>query len=201
MPKRPVKPRDQPSAPRFEKRGLGQKKKASLYDLTKEFLSEEQVGQWAKQLHNSNDRTVVIIGSAALDQLLLWLLVAHFTTDARENIDRYFYEDGAVLGSFSSRITICHAFGWITNQQKSDLDNIRKIRNVFAHRIQDIRFYDVPITAICNKLTHDIDATDPRDMFITSVHRLYLHLVISMNKKTPITELMPFIRHYLPPRN
>jgi DNA-binding MltR family transcriptional regulator len=53
------------------------------------------------------------------------------------------------LSSFSARIAACYAFGLLSESERFDLDQIRDIRNRFAHKRQGLTFVDESISAKC----------------------------------------------------
>lgn len=90
-----------------------------------------------------------------------------------------FYDQHALLGTLARRIALTWLLGLIDKKTKNDLDRIRRIRNVFAHRIHDLRFSHPQIAEICRKLdTHGTDATKltPREQFLISVSSLNVRI-------------------------
>ena len=55
--------------------------------------------------------------------------------------DRLFSSDGP-LSSFSQRIDLAHAFGFLSKEQCADLHLIKKVRNHFAHHPKEATFND-----------------------------------------------------------
>lgn len=57
------------------------------------------------------------------------------------------------LGTFSGRTLLARAMDWIVEDARHDLDQIRKIRNAFAHRYErDFSFDDMSIAGRCRGL-------------------------------------------------
>jgi hypothetical protein len=96
-------------------------------------------------LHNQillreSDRAAAVLAPAYLDALLEDLLRSFFiegdSADQLLGLDR-------PIGTFSSRIDLAHAVGFVTDDTRHDLHLIRKIRNDFAHKV-DLHSFDGP---------------------------------------------------------
>lgn len=82
--------------------------------------------------------------TSAMDERSLVLAYGAFAEDALGDLIRTFMIPGeqanrllngfnAPIGTFSARIKTAFALGLITEAQHSDLDRLRKVRNIFAH--------------------------------------------------------------------
>jgi len=81
----------------------------------------------------------------------------------REIIDTFLIEDSdrellldtfnAPIGTFSSRITMAHCLGIISDEERNDCDILRKIRNEYAHNHRT-SFEDKKLIDLCKNLYH-----------------------------------------------
>lgn len=155
------------------------RKKPSLADLSREFLTTDDLVGYINEVHGANPRSMAIMGAAALEQTLVGLLEAQFVDDpdARNELLRALYDSNAMLSTFANKTVLCYLLGLITKEQKDHLDIIRRIRNVFAHRVKPLRFDHVLIKTECERLTlssFDLGDDCPPDIrFSSCVWRLY----------------------------
>lgn len=92
-------------------------------------------------LHDANaenasgtHRGVVLVWASIVDDVLLRILKAHFVEMNGDQRDALFGPLGPV-GSFSSKTKICFAMGLIARDEMVAIDELRSIRNKFAHKI------------------------------------------------------------------
>ena len=128
-----------------------------------------------------NDRAIAIVGVTFLDTLLEHILWSFLVDDDKE-VEKLLRPDQS-LGTFSGRIRMVYCLGLIYKPVRDDLDNVRKIRNRFAHKL-DISFEDQQIKAWCQNLKwHRIvyvtnppsDAT-AQELFRVGVNQLITYL-------------------------
>ncbi len=129
----------------------------------------------------ASERSIAIVGAAYLEMVLDHILLAFLPEDEKEVLKLMDYN--GPLGNFSGKINMCYCLGLIDKVIKDDLNNIRKIRNKFAHDMV-VSFTDEPIQSWCRALKwHTVsltpfipkDATN-RDLFQVGVHQLISHL-------------------------
>lgn len=82
-------------------------------------------------------RGAIVVAAGALHDALGELLDAAMVAedDARELI-----EGRGPLASFGARIMAAYCFGLISEDARTTLDRVRKIRNIFAHKVADLSF-------------------------------------------------------------
>ena len=103
------------------------------------FGSASQINQdLYAELKGESERAAAIFGAAVLDELLRQVLVASMIPDDEE-VAKLTRESGA-LGTFAARIRAAYCLELISNEERHDLDTIRKIRNPFAHHIRPPSF-------------------------------------------------------------
>jgi DNA-binding MltR family transcriptional regulator len=97
-----------------------------------------------------SDRASIILAAAFLDSFLGDCMARRFSGHFDGDL---FRGDGA-LGTFSRRISMARALGWIHEDTASDLDIVRKIRNDFAHDYDHtLSFSTDSVTARCQNLS------------------------------------------------
>ena len=105
-------------------------------------------------LEGETDRGCALMAAAYLSDQLERVLRAVFVDDSRR-VDRLFVATGP-LGSFSARIDLCHAIGFLPDRARRDLHLIRKIRNRFGHTANPLCFDDQSIANQCMDLYHRV---------------------------------------------
>jgi hypothetical protein len=85
--------------------------------------------QFFATVKNETDRAAAVLAAAFIDELLLRYLKKRLSVPDLESL---YGSDGAV-GSFSRRIAVAQALGWLHVDTAHDLNVLRRIRNKFAH--------------------------------------------------------------------
>lgn len=103
-----------------------------LIDFGKDFTEWLQIVK--NEVESENNRSVVIVCASILDTQLEKLLknVLYIDKNIDENL---FLGSNAILSSFSSKITMAYYLKIISENEMKLLNEIRKIRNMFAHEI------------------------------------------------------------------
>ncbi len=81
------------------------------------------------RLRKESDRAAAVLGAALLDVALGDV----FSTRCGARVIPDMLRANGVLGSFSNRIRMAYAIGWIADDTQHDLHLVRSIRNEFAH--------------------------------------------------------------------
>lgn len=97
---------------------------------------------------NESDRGCVIVGAVILETRLVDDLTSLFMRNSlsKRYIANMFDGNGA-LGNFSSKVLLARGIGLITDEVFHDLMVIRKMRNEFAHTLNNISFSDPVVKA------------------------------------------------------
>lgn len=104
-----------------------------LSKVASQALDNQEVGRFLVSLSGESDRALAIVSVAYLeDQLKQWLSKA-LNAEVTGGIEALFQGFGP-LSSFSSKIRMTAALGWISKPIEVSLDALRRIRNEFAHR-------------------------------------------------------------------
>ena len=107
----------------------------------------EELGKLLPKLQKESDLGVVLVLCSYLDALLRDMLFS-FLIDS-DSTTRL-VEKGP-LGTFGARIMTTYYMGIINKKEIDHLDDIKDIRNQFAHK-HDINFEDMEIKKLCDKL-------------------------------------------------
>jgi DNA-binding MltR family transcriptional regulator len=89
--------------------------------------------------------------SARLEKTLEWIIQVNMPHLSNRMKPRLF-EGYGPLGSFSAKIDIARAFGFIGGDDAQLLHAIRAIRNEFAHADEELHFHHATIKALVSKL-------------------------------------------------
>lgn len=145
--------------------------KPSLVSLSREtFHTDEEAKRFAAELLGPSDRACAIIGASYLERSLLFLIHTKMRPLTKAETDSLFFDQRAILKTFSERIEIAYALEIIDKSQKNTLDAIRRIRNVFAHAVRPITFEHALVIAACKILPHH-SYTESDDVKKLSPHR------------------------------
>ena len=86
-----------------------------------------------RELKNSNDRSLAIVGAALVESLLAHLINSYLIDDeskVNNKVDKFINNN-----DFSSKIQLAYCLGLISKDEYNDFNCIRDIRNLFAHRL------------------------------------------------------------------
>lgn len=138
--------------------------------MTKEEL--EYFSKFLSYFQKETDRGAALVGAAMLDARLERILsLCLIDNKAKKDL---LCGSSAPLGTFSAKINICSALGFITQKEYEEINLIRKIRNEFAHQLDEITFSQKPICDYCLQLKADTPddlkgKKEYRSLFINSV--------------------------------
>jgi len=135
--------------------------------------------------HQESDRAAAILAASYLEVLLEQVLRTKFIDNPV--VDDLFTGNGAA-STFSSRISLCLALGYIDEHSYRDLTLVRRIRNHFAHNIDTASFEDPEVRDRCSQFwivkksiecgqAHELPA-DARSQFLISVGSMNLRIIV-----------------------
>lgn len=110
----------------------------------------KEVMDFRSALTKETDRGCALFAVAYLDKALSDLLFCAFAYDKK--IETGLFGGTAPLANFSSRIKLAFYLGKISKAERRDLDILRKIRNDFAHKAEQIDFETPQISNRCGEL-------------------------------------------------
>lgn len=158
--------------------------------------------------NRESDRGCALILAANLDNRLRGLLENYFVEQSKGK-DNDLFQGNGCLSTFSSRIAISFSSGLLGEDERCDLDIIRKIRNDFAHNECSIGFASELVSERCNSLKSyqnlrednpdiDISKWSSRDKFQIVSVSLCLILDDRTNDALKNKRLIPKSRSILP---
>jgi DNA-binding MltR family transcriptional regulator len=151
MTKRPSKPPDRPSAPRFLGSRNRGKQKPKLADLSRATLTADDFSALMNALANPSPIAAAIIGAVMVEHELEQFVRRRLS---RKDDDtwRELVSDRGPLGTFSQKIVLGYAFGIYDEATRDNLNVVRSIRNAFAHSKKLIDFDNELIIAELKKI-------------------------------------------------
>jgi DNA-binding MltR family transcriptional regulator len=135
----------------------------TLNEFLKDRPSGEEVDQLMHELDTDGPRGVAMIAAAIVDDVLLGA-VKYRMVPLTEGEESELFGVDRPLSSFSSRIKLGYALGIFGKNTRHDLDNLRKIRNAFAHARRAISFETPEIAALCEAFHVVKDIIDYQDL-------------------------------------
>lgn len=129
-----------------------------ISDFGKNFVEWLQIVQ--NEIKDDNNRSTAIVCASILDTQLENLLKKALYTD--KNIDKKLFSGAnSILSTFSSKITMAFYLRIISENEMKLLNEIRKIRNMFAHEI------DISKGQVSNSIKDRcLNLTIPQGMFV-----------------------------------
>ena len=163
MAKKPPKPTDRPSSPRYKDRKKRTSEPISLLDaiyptksttlsaLFREEMSDDDGINTKSPLHLITDRSLALITAAGIERALERAIITHLP-----KLDVYTFRKLASsegpLSSLFAKIHLGFALGLLDKRTRDNLDIVRRVRNVFAHAPKAVSFRTIPIAKECRKL-------------------------------------------------
>lgn len=149
-------------------------------DLQRYFSSLENLQSFHMQFNfQDNDRAIVIVGMAYVEDLLSYCLENFFPANS-STVDKILSHKG-FLGTFLSKVEMLYCLGFIDKVIKSDLEKLAEIRNLFAHKTT-ISFEDEKIKKNCSEFKwHEIAMMmpPPKEATTLEIFKVEINTVIS----------------------
>jgi DNA-binding MltR family transcriptional regulator len=95
-------------------------------------------------VRSESDRSAALMVTSYVEEILRRAYVMHLSPDVEGGV-KELLEGSGPLSTFSSRIKMAHALGWIEKKQAFEINQLRKIRNCFAHEFKINSFSDRPV--------------------------------------------------------
>lgn len=92
---------------------------------------------------NESDRGAAVLAGSYVENHLGLYLQSKMKDTSLAN--RMFSSEGP-LSTFSQRVDLAQAFGFLSKEQCADFNLIKKIRNYFAHHPKEASFSDKPVS-------------------------------------------------------
>ena len=115
-------------------------------------LSEDStVSSAIKEIEKGSDRAAAIVAAAFVEDHLTTVLKSRFHCD--EKMTPELFQGSGPLAPFSTKIKLAFITGLLSARACKDLQTIRKIRNEFAHKLENLTFETQNIKALAINLT------------------------------------------------
>ncbi|WP_270505588.1 MltR family transcriptional regulator [Paraclostridium sordellii] len=121
----------------------------------------------SEEIHRSSDRSSGILVGSILDEQLRKILKMFVVED--KNIENDLLGTRGIISTFDARIKLCYYLGLIDCIEYKNLENIRKIRNKFAHSFESMSFDSQSIKDLCNNLNIPIEKYFPKDLSLKKI--------------------------------
>ncbi|WP_337075943.1 hypothetical protein [Aeromonas veronii] len=109
-----------------------------------------RLATFLNDFYKESDRGAVLMAGSILDEVLSGMISAFLidSTESKKLLEGF----NAPLGTFSSRILAAYSLGLIEEQEFSEVEAIRKIRNMYGHAWNGIDFNHPKVMAQLEKL-------------------------------------------------
>ena len=104
-----------------------------------------------------SDPAAAMIAAAYVDESLRALFQKVFV---KGKTSTTLLQPGGGLGSYEIRAKLAYVMGFLTKEERTDLDTIAAIRNKFAHSYRRCSFEDPEIIGLCRQLSSGMDYDD-----------------------------------------
>jgi hypothetical protein len=125
--------------------------------LSRQLPSTEEHSEISEEILNGSDRSVAIILASEVERFLEAAILARFTYVEDEK--KLICDDGP-LATFSRKIQLGYAMGLYNSELRDDLNQIRNVRNDFAHSQLPICFNTPSVKDRCLTLKGDPETGD-----------------------------------------
>lgn len=133
----------------------------------------DSLSRFLEYFQGETDRGAALIGAAMIESKLENLLKSTLVDNFSKS--ELFNGHNSPIGTFSSKIKLSHALGLISDKEAREANLIRKIRNVFAHDLEEVTFSSQPVCNYCLEL----QASTPGDLKNEKQYRsLYINSVV-----------------------
>jgi hypothetical protein len=159
-----------------------------------------------EQLLGENDRAVILVGGALLENALEQVILSRLREpQTKAESGMLFYERG-ILSTFSAKIWAAYFLKIIGPSVRRDIDLVRLIRNAAAHHMMQVSFDGTPeVASRCNELTFAKESIpgqetppDLRGMFTVTVELFTASVVFrSMNSDAWVADALTRLAEYL----
>jgi hypothetical protein len=114
-------------------------------------LSREHIADFGREIAAiENERGAAIILAVHLETALQTALVKRLKIDKKHFGDMFGFN--GPMGTFDNKVRMASAIGLLTDETRSYLDVIRRIRNAFAHSMVPISFKTREVLNACSLL-------------------------------------------------
>ena len=115
----------------------------------RENISKDSLFRISGSFRSESDRSAAILAASLLDDQLKALLEKFLVPD--KHMPKMF-ATYAPLSTFSAKFELAYLLALIPKDIRDDIDTVRKIRNLFAHRVEDVVFSKPPVSDLAMNL-------------------------------------------------
>jgi hypothetical protein len=148
------------------------KAKRNAKPVFHERLSDDLEQQIIREIDRTSDRSVAVVGGGLVEHALARAILKRFRPMNESEQREIFENENSVLATLHSKIQLGFALNLFSEQVRSDLRTIKRIRNIFAHRLQVSTFNHSDVVAECEKLICPQWQIAKRREKPTTVHRI-----------------------------
>lgn len=106
--------------------------------------------EFNKEVENNSDRGMVLVCGSIIDSLLADILKSFLVK--KDNIDKKLFGTSKVLGTFNDKKEMAYYLGLISEYEYQSITHIQRIRNKFAHQIDELSFDNGDIKNMASNL-------------------------------------------------
>ena len=137
------------------------------------------------EMTSASERIRAVVAGSFLDGVLEYA-IAKELVDLTEEEENAVFDLGGPLASCNQKILMGHALGLFGPKTKAQLKIINKVRNIFAHNMNEVTFDDDDVAKLASQLTFGLSeeegARPLKDRFVNSAHYLVLALASDIEK-------------------
>jgi hypothetical protein len=131
---------------------VSKKNKKNIRDLSHQMPSPGEFSRMIDGVDSWDGRAAALVLTALLDSFLEWSLRFTFVPLEPDEFNSLFRESPGHISSFASKIALAHALGIFNRLERKAADNVRHVRNAFAHATSDISFESSAIADFCTAM-------------------------------------------------
>lgn len=121
------------------------------------------------ELAGASDRAAAIVAAAFLDDILKELLTDFLVPAKSAAENKKLFGTQGPLGSFSSKITMAHRLGLISEWERTAIDAIRDVRNDFAHVTEGVSFETQSVRDRVKNIEAPVELVAPSELPMANV--------------------------------
>jgi DNA-binding MltR family transcriptional regulator len=125
----------------------------ALRAFYKNRLATPIVDELLVELDGQSDRAAVILAASIIDNALVYRISVALPTKPNDKEFESIFRFEGPLGTFSSRIELAYLFGLIDSKTRSQLDDLREMRNACAHSPVPISFATLELANVAKRVT------------------------------------------------
>ena len=104
------------------------------------------------ELEGSSDRAAITVGASMVELALSDCLKAVLRKATSATETARLFGPGGIAETFAQKISACYFLNIVSLKLRTELDTIRKIRNVAAHHLDPVSFDDQRVSDLCKHL-------------------------------------------------